>query len=160
ANCRYQVVMMLAGALVGATPLEIGAEVVRIEIVSRQPANDGRPVGTVGEFEILRGKIHGEIDPADPHNKDIQDLALAPRNERGKVAYVATFALAKPLDMAKAARVLLYQVVNRGNGQVTIGADGYISLISGWQGDVVPAQNNQTIESPVARARDGGVLKG
>ncbi len=141
-------------------PSTVRADVIRLEILSRQPANDGRPVGTIGEFEILRGKIHGEIDPADPHNKDIQDLALAPRNERGKVAYVATFALAKPVDMTKAARVLLYQVVNRGNGQVTIGPEGYISLISGWQGDVVPTQNNQTIVVPVARARDGGVVKG
>jgi hypothetical protein len=157
---RYQVVIGLASALVAATPLDIGAEVIRLEILSRQPANDGRPVGTIGEFEILRGKVHGEIDPADPHNKDIQDLALAPRNERGKVAYVATFALAKPVDMTKAARVLLYQVVNRGNGQVTIGAEGYISLISGWQGDVVPTENNQTIVVPAAKARGGGILTG
>src|SRR5262245_53766757 len=128
---RLQVAVALAAALLGATPLEIRAEVVRIEIVSREPANSGRAEGTAGEFEILRGKIYGELDPADPHNTLIQDLSLAPRNERGKVEYVATFTLAKPVDLTKAARVLLYQVVNRGNGQVMIGPEGYISLISG-----------------------------
>jgi Alpha/beta hydrolase domain len=157
---RSQVVMALAAALLATTPLDMYADVVRIEILSRQPANDGRAVGTVGEFEIVRGKIYGEIDPADPRNKIIQDLELAPRNERGKVEYVATFALAKPLDLTKAARVLLYQVVNRGNGQVTIGPEGYISLISGWQGDVVPTPNNQTIVVPVAKARDGRAVTG
>jgi hypothetical protein len=157
---RFKVVMLLAGAFLAATPLDIRAEVVRIEILSRQPANDGRAVGTIGEFEILRGKIYGELDPADPHNRIIQDLELAPRNERGKVEYVATFALAKPVDMTRAARVLLYQVVNRGNGQVTIGPEGYISLVSGWQGDVVPTPNNQTIVVPVAKARDGGIITG
>ena len=94
-----------------------GAEVVRIDVTSREPMNDGQPAGAAGPFELLRGKVHGEIDPSDPHNRIIQDIGLAPRNARGRVEYVATFALAKPVDMARAARVLLYQVVNRGNGQ-------------------------------------------
>ena len=159
--CRRSLVAVALGALwLAATPLAIRAEVVRIEIVSREPATNGRAAGAVGEFEILRGKIYGELDPADPHNALIQDLALAPRNERGKVEYIATFTLAKPVDLTKAARVLLYQVVNRGNGQVTIGSEGYISLISGWQGDVVPTPNNQTIVVPVAKARDGRVVTG
>jgi hypothetical protein len=157
---RSRVAVALAAAWLTATALDVRAEVVRIEIVSREPADGGRAAGAAGEFEILRGRIYGELDPADPHNTLVQDLALAPRNERGKVEYVATFSLAKPVDMTKAARVLLYQVVNRGNGQVTIGPEGYISLISGWQGDVVPTPNNQTIVVPVAKARDGRVLTG
>jgi hypothetical protein len=160
ACCRSRIGVALAAALLTAAPLDIHAEVVRLEIVSRQPANDGRPIGTIGPFEVLRGKIYGEIDPADPHNAIIQDLTLAPRNERGKVEYAATFALAKPVDVAKAARVLLYQVVNRGNGQVSVSADGYISLVSGWQGDVVPTANNQTIVVPVAKDRSGGPVTG
>src|SRR5689334_25273523 len=99
------------------------AQVVRLEITARQPMNNGQAVGTAGPFELVRGKIHGEIDPRDPHNTIIQDLELAPRNARGKVEYVATFALAKPVDMSKAARVLLYQVVNRGGGQAVAGPE-------------------------------------
>ena len=47
-----------------------------------------------GPYELIRGRVHGEVDPADRRNAIIQDLALAPRNARGRVEYVATFALA------------------------------------------------------------------
>ena len=97
--------------------------------------------------------MHGEVDPRDPHNRIIQDLDLAPRNARGQVEYVATFALARPIDPTKASGVLIYQVVNRGNGDVAPNADGDITLVSGWQGDVVPTAANQTITVPVAQAR-------
>ena len=136
------------------------AQVVRLEVTSREPADGGKPVGAAGPYEILHGRIHGEVDPNDPHNRIIQDLQLAPRNERGKVAYVATFALAKPVDPAKASGVLIYQVVNRGNGTVATSADGDISLVSGWQGDVVPTATNQTISVPIARNADGSSITG
>jgi hypothetical protein len=137
-----------------------GAEVVRIDITSREPMNDGQAAGAAGPFEILRGKVYGEIDPLDPHNRIIQDVGLAPRNARGRVEYVATFALAKPVDMARSARVLLYQVVNRGNGQAVASPEGYVSLVSGWQGDVIPTPSNQTIVVPVARQKDGSPITG
>ena len=89
------------------------------------------------------------------HNRIIQDLDLAPRNARGQVEYVATFALARPVDPAKASGVLIYQVVNRGNGDATPNAMATSSLVSGWQGDVVPTAANQTIAVPVARHADG-----
>ena len=136
------------------------AEVVRLEIRSREVANGGAPVGNVGPYEIIRGLAHGEIDPQDRHNTIIQDLALAPRNLRGRVEYIAMFAIAAPVDRSKAARVLLYQVVNRGNGQVTLGEEGYVSLISGWQGDLTPSPNLQTITVPVARHADGSPVTG
>jgi len=139
---------------------EARAQVVRLEITSREPMNNGQAVGAAGPFELIRGKVHGEIDPRDPHNTIIQDLDLAPRNARGKVEYVATFALAKPVDLSKAARVLLYQVVNRGNGQAIASPEGYVSLVSGWQGDVIPTANNQTIVVPIARNRDGSAITG
>ena len=152
-------VLLLCGILTSSATAA-RAQVVRLEITSREPMNNGQAVGRVGPFELIRGKVHGEIDPADPHNTIIQDLDLAPRNARGKVEYVATFALAKPVDMAKAARVLLYQVVNRGNGQAVASPEGYASLVTGWQGDVIPGPNNQTIVVPIARNRDGSAITG
>jgi alpha/beta hydrolase family protein len=129
------------------------AQAVRLEITSREPMSNP-------SFELIRGKIHGETDPKDPHNTIIQDLALAPRNGRGKVEYLATFALAKPIDLSKASRVLIYSVVNRGNGQAVANAEGDITLVSGWQGDVIPSANNQTIAVPIARQRDGSPVTG
>jgi hypothetical protein len=148
----------LCAALLCAGP--VSAQVVKLEIVSREPMNGGAPAGAAGPFELIRGRIHGEVDPRDRHNAIIQDLGLAPRNARGKVEYVATFALAKPVDLAKASRVLLYQVVNRGNGQAAANPEGDITLVSGWQGDVIPTATNQTIVVPVARKKDGSPVTG
>ena len=145
-------------ALLCAAPLS--AQVVRLEITSREPMSTGQPAGAAGPFELIRGRIHGEVDPKDPHNAIIQDLDLAPRNAGGKVEYVATFALAKPVDLAKASHVLLYQVVNRGNGQATANAEGDITLVSGWQGDVIPTAANQSLVVPVARNKDGSPVTG
>lgn len=149
--------MVLAAALLCAPP--VSAQVVRLEITSREPMS-AAPASAAGAFELIRGKVHGEVDPADPRNAIIQDLDLAPRNARGRVEYVATFALARPGDPARASRVLLYQVVNRGNGQATANPEGDITLVSGWQGDVVPTPSNQTIVVPVARRRDGSPVTG
>jgi hypothetical protein len=56
--------------------------------------------------------------------------------------------------------VLLYQVVNRGNGQATANAEGDIVLVSGWQGDVIPTATNQTVVVPVAQKKDGSPVTG
>ncbi len=128
------------------------AQVTQIEIVSREPAEHGQ--------EILHVRIHGDVDPDDPSNAIIQDVQLAPRNARGRVEYIATFALAKPVDLSKASGVLVYHVVNRGNGAATASPDGHITLVSGWQGDVVPTATNHTIIVPIAKQRDGSPITG
>ncbi len=135
----------LAAAALALYASSAAAQAIRLEITSREPMNNT-------SFELIRGKVHGEIDPRDPHNAIIQDLDLAPRNARGRVEYVATFALAKPVDMTKSARVLLYQVVNRGNGLAVASPEGYVSLVSGWEGGVISTANNQTIVVPIATA--------
>jgi hypothetical protein len=144
--------MLLAVVAVAAPAM---AQVTRLEITSRELARDGEPIGAAGPFEILRGRVYGEVDPADRRNQIIQDIELAPRNARGRVEYVATFAIAKPVDPARASGVLVYSVVNRGNGDVTVSPDGHISVVSGWQGDVVPTDRNQTLQVPIARNPDG-----
>ena len=108
----------------------------------------GQAVGAAGPYEIIRGRVHGEVDAADRRNAIIQDLALAPRNARGRVEYVATFALAKPVDLAKASGVLIYSVVNRGNGSPQASADGHVWLVSGWQGDLPPAPTSRRSPCP------------
>jgi hypothetical protein len=139
--------------------LPANAQVTRIEIATRTPVAGG-PFGSAGAYENLRGRIYGEVDPADRRNRIIQDLELAPRNQRGKVEYIATFSLMKPVDAAKASGVLMYSVVNRGNGDATPDVFGHISLVSGWQGDVEPTATNQTIRVPIARNKDGSDVSG
>ena len=123
----------------------------RLEITSRDEVAGGQSFGSAGPYVNIRGRVHGELDPRDRRNRIIQDIDLAPRNARGRVDYVATFSLMMPADLSKSSGVLVYSVVNRGNGAATPGPEGHISLVSGWQGDVTPTATNQTIQVPVAR---------
>ena len=140
------------------------ARVTRIEITKVERVDPSSPgaqgVSQTPPYERMSGKFYGELDPADPKNALITDIQFATRNARGKVEYVGTFSLMKPVDLSKASGVLIYSVVNRGNGAATSSPDGHISLVSGWQGDVVPTATNQTIQVPRARNADGSSITG
>lgn len=128
--------------------------------------------GTVGEYERVTGTIAGEVDPADPKNAIIQDLALAPVNANGMVEYTADFVMLKPKDMSKAGGVLRYDAPNRGNmltllNPVASPSDavylerGYVLLYSAWQGDVPKSNPNRlTVTVPVAKNKDGTSITG
>ncbi len=160
----FVTILLLSGHL-----LQTQARVTRIVIEQQQsPAYEGKAFGNAGQYEILSGKAYGELDPRDPHNTIITDIQFAPRNARGMVEYVATFTLVKPIDLAKANGVLLYAVANRGNrisipafGQSGSGlgesgdefflSRGFVILHSGWQGDISPRPNAETISVPIAK---------
>jgi hypothetical protein len=133
-------------------PTAAHANIVKLEIIRVEPAGP--------THERISGKAHGELDPADPKNAVITDIDLAPRNARGKVEYVTTFTLVRPTEMMRSSGVLLYTVVNRGGGNATPHPDGHVTLVSGWQGDVVPTTTNYTIQVPVAKNRDGSSITG
>lgn len=128
--------------------------------------------GTVGAYERLSGTLSGEVDPRDPRNAGIQDLALAPVNTRGMVEYSTDFVMLKPRDMTRASGILRYDAPNRGNILTLLnpGATpsdavylerGYVMLYSAWQGDVpksTPARLTVTV--PVARNADGSSITG
>jgi hypothetical protein len=145
-----------------------GADVKRIVIDKKvSPAFDGKTFGSAGRYETLAGRAFGELDPSDPRNRVITDLQLAPRNTNGKVEYVASFFLVKPLDMSKSSRLMWHDVPNRG-GRITIAEAerllGDIGLSSGWQGDnsgnTVPGADNDYVIVPVARNPDGSPITG
>lgn len=128
--------------------------------------------GTVGEYERVTGTIAGEVDPADPKNAIIQDLALAPVNANGMVEYSADFVMLKPKDMSKASGVLRYDAPNRGNMLTLLNPSatpsdavylerGYVMLYSAWQGDVPKSNPNRlTVTVPVAKNKDGSSITG
>ncbi|MEN2746762.1 alpha/beta hydrolase domain-containing protein [Sphingomonas sp. T9W2] len=151
---------MTKAALLAATMLALAAgtadaRVVRL-IVERTedvaPARPGAPA-----YRILQGRYEGELDPRDPRNRIITDIAAAPRNARGRVAYAATFSIALPADAARASGFLMYDVPNRGNGSVAADADGHVRVISGWQGDIT-ATDAQRLTAPTARGANGQPL--
>ncbi len=150
----------LAVGLLLASASTAHANVVRVEILQKTLVAAPPDAKALGSFERINGRIHGELDPDDPKNAIITDIKLAPRNARGKVEYVATFTLVMPMDMTKSSGILRYSVVNRGGGQAVPSPDGHITLVSGWQGDIVPTANNQTIRVPIARYTDGTSITG
>jgi hypothetical protein len=156
---KTQIAMLCA---LCAVPLTVQARITRVVVEdSKAPAFDGRSFGTAGPYEMLSGHVFGELDPKDPHNTIITDIALAPRNAHGMVEYAATFTLIKPFDMAKSNGVMIYQVPNRGS--VLFGTPdngGAVILTSGWQGDIPPRAGLQTITVPVARNPDGSPVTG
>src|SRR5271154_3219239 len=103
----------------------LNAEVIKIVVEHRESVPD-KIFGKAGQYEILSGHFTGELNPNDPHNKIINDIQLAVRNARGMVEYTGTFAIAKPVDMAKASGVLIYSVPNRGNAAPAPNADGHV----------------------------------
>ncbi|OFW00950.1 MAG: hypothetical protein A3G20_06155 [Acidobacteria bacterium RIFCSPLOWO2_12_FULL_59_11] len=170
---RYFYWIGLLTAVFLASGASVSARVTRFIIQKKEsPAYQGRSFGKTGQYEIIQGRFTGEIDPADPLNAIINDIRLAPRNARGLVEYSATFSLAKPIDMTKASGVLLYTVANRGNGcpvkipeancQANVFAytDGHVGVASGWQGDLRPRPEAQTIVVPAAKNPDGSSING
>ena len=144
------------------------AQVTRIVIDSVvSPAFGGASYGTAGQYETIAGRAFGELDPADRRNRIITDLQLAPRNARGRVEYVATFFIVKPIDLSKSSHLMWHDVPNRG-GRITINVAernlGDIGLSSGWQGDqagrTVPRPGTEYVLVPVARNADGSPITG
>ena len=127
-------------------------------------------------YETITGRAFGELDPKDPHNVLITDIGLAPRNENGKVDYITTFFIVKPVDMTQASGLMWHDVPNRG-GRITITPDlrnsHDVGLSSGWQGDnaggtAVPANastltpvtptTNEWVKTPVLTGVTGRIL--
>jgi hypothetical protein len=153
----------------------------RIEIASRQVTFEGKTFGAVGSYEKLVGKAFGELDPADPRNAVITDIALAPRNSRGRVEYSMDIYILKPTDLAKGNHKLFMEVNNRGGklfgnfnnstggndpttaanaGGAFLMNQGYTLAWNGWDPSAPSGGGNLTITVPVAKNADGSPITG
>src|SRR3989442_14447548 len=121
----------------------VPARVPRIVIDSpaNSPLSHNMLTGQDMPYETIAGRAFGELDPSDPRNAIIQDLELAPKNAKGKVEYMATFFIVKPIDMAKSSGLMWHDVPNRG-GRLTLAAPsrnlGKVGLSRGRQGGNSP----------------------
>jgi len=172
-------------ALFGIAALNVGiaeAGITRVEITSvESPTFGGLSFGRVGPYEKLRGRVYGEVDPADPHNAVITDIDLAARNADGKVEYSMDVFILKPVDMSRGNRRLLLDMNNRGRMRVgrlndaaltndpTTAADagngfvmnlGYSIVGSGWDFGAASEDAGLTISVPVAKNPDGSEITG
>jgi hypothetical protein len=153
------------------------ARITSITITSRTSPALGGASFAAGTYEQLDGVATGEVDPNDPQNAVITDIALAPRNASGMVEYSTDISILKPIDESRGNGVLLYDVVNRGNkivpsffnvgtsaanpaGDGFLENQGYTLVWSGWQGDLVPQPGQLGIRVPVAHQRNGDAITG
>ncbi|HEV8675891.1 MAG TPA: alpha/beta hydrolase domain-containing protein [Methylomirabilota bacterium] len=163
--------LMVGAALLLATAAA-EARVTRIEISRREPFAGGQAFGTVGPYEKVVGRFHGELDPGHPLNRVIVDLDRAPRNARGAVEYAADFYIMKPVDLAKGNGALFYDVNNRGNkivlhqlnsaprendpstpehaGNGFLMRQGFTIVWSGWIPGLPATNHNLRLDVPVA----------
>src|SRR4029077_4740566 len=78
------------------------AGITRIQITKvESPTFEGASFGAVGQYEKLVGRAFGEVDPTDPRNNVITDLALAPQNSSGHVEYSTDIYILRPVDRLK-----------------------------------------------------------
>ena len=162
-------------------PATVRAELKSLEIFERVPFADGKSFGKVGSYDRLTGIAKFELDPKDPHNASIVDLALAPRNAAGKVEFESDVVILAPRDIAKSNGAILYDVNNRGRklalrffnhaeqkNDPTTKADagdgflmrqGYVIVWSGWLGELLPGDSRLLMRAPQA-LEDGRPVRG
>jgi hypothetical protein len=158
--------------LLALAPAMIHAEVVRVEISSRQDVLGGKAFGETGVYEKLVGKVYFAVAPENPHNRIIADIDKAPRNSQGKVEFSSDLFILKPKDAARGNGVLFFDVVNRGNKQLLstfnhakgsadpateeefgnglLMRQGFTLVAVGWQFDVPKGKNRIGFDAPVA----------
>jgi hypothetical protein len=157
------------------------SRVERFEIRARGDAFGGASFGEVGGYERIDAVAYVTLDPAHAANRGIVDLALAPRDDAGRVAYDVDVTILRPKDPAHASGTLLADVPNRGNrlglfalNDAPRGAApddpasagngfalkrGYTLVWVGWQADVA-GQALMSARFPVAREPSGEPITG
>ena len=140
------------------------AQVTRIDLpVVESPALEGESFGEVGRYERLRGRVTGEVDPADPRHGHIVNLDRAPRNDRGRVEYRTTVEIYRPVDMRRWNGAIYHTVPNRGGAGAAERAlleRGFALVRVGWQGDIAPSDTNIVADLPVAAGAGGSPIAG
>ena len=157
-------VLMAPMLLLGGVTAQ--ARVTRIVIDETGPM----PAPAVG-YQQIAGRAYGELDPQLPGNALIQDIDLA-RDADGRVRYVASFVIYRPVNPTQASGLMWHDVPNRGRVFAMAAAEqlaGDVLLASAWQGD--DAGNTrvrdkgavalgQWLSLPVARGANGARITG
>jgi len=121
--------------------------------------------------EQIAGRAFGEIDPTSRVNRIINDIQFI-NDKDGKVRYVATFVITKPVDSKQSSGLLWHEVPNRGLKRPNViaeRANGDIDLTSAWQGDnsgatavraTAGVDQSHWLQLPIAKQLDGSPITG
>ena len=157
------------------------AQVSRFEVTGDVPAFAGRQFGEAGPYRRVTARATIALDPADPHNAVITDLAAAPRNADGKVEATADVVILTPANPASASGTMLVDVPNRGRklapelfddapqpganraeqagdaGNGFLYGRGTTLVWVGWQGDIPSTPGQLAMQAPILTGVTGTV---
>ena len=139
----------IAGAVFAAAWFCISpaqARITEINVQQVEPFAGNAAFGKTGAYERVWGVAKGELDPADPRNKDIVNLDKAPRNSHGKVPYEVEWFMLRPADASKGNHKLLFEVTNRGR-----------KFLMNWIMDA-PMQAASAVNNPATEIDAGNAL--
>jgi hypothetical protein len=165
----HKAAWVLAFGLLGTMHFNAQARVTRIVIDETQPMP--AVAGVDMAYEQIAGRAFGELDAQLPANAIIQDIELA-KDADGKVRYMASFVIYKPVDLKQASGLMWHDVPNRGRVYPFAAQEralGDIELASAWQGDnsgwtaIKPkasVSGMQFLQVPVAKYKDGSRVTG
>lgn len=144
----------------------------RVELSERSDVLAGKSFGTAGPYERMIGKVYFQIDPKNPANQNIADIALAPVNEHGLVEFSSDLYVIKPRDPARGNHSVLFEISNRGGkgmlgmydraagsldprtpaqfGDNFLLEQGYTLVWLGWQFDVPRRDGLLRLYAPIA----------
>src|SRR6266568_5146586 len=101
-----------AVSLAWAQPSDARVTKIIIDSPADYPNSHNLLTGQDIQYETVTGRAFGELDPNDPHNAIISDIALA-RKLNGKVEYIASFFIVKPVNMSQSSGLMWHDVPNR-----------------------------------------------
>ncbi len=148
------------------------AQVLRFEWDAPTVAFGGREFPGVGRYERVTGRATMALDPRDPRNAVMADLAEAPRTPENLVQAVADVFILRPAEAARGNGAMLLEVPNRGRklmlqlfadtraavaeatevpdaaGNGFLYQQGYSLVWVGWQGDIASRPGQMALQVP------------
>lgn len=147
--------LLLAGLCLAAFSAA-NAAVVRVTITERSD------LGVTG-YEQITGRLHFEIDPAQPRNRIIADADCVPANAAGRVAFSADLRILRPKQAGLGNGAAWVEIPNRG-GKAGLSKfytkHGFTIMQVGWEFDVPAASGKLRIQVPAARDARGTPIRG
>jgi hypothetical protein len=155
--------------------------VIDLNIRKQGPYHDGESFGDTGPYERIDAQVRFAVDPEHPANQAIVDLALAPRDEQGRVQFTADLCLLRPALPGRGNRRLMLELPNRGRKGMTRQfnrapadpsptneihpGDGFLFRRGftlgwiAWQWDVIRGETLMALDPPIAM-QDGKPIHG
>ena len=159
--------MSLLMACLLVTSVHARVTKIQIDQIQQFPSDSSGGVAT----EQIAGRAFGELDPRLIQNSVIKDIQFV-KDADGKVRYVATFVITKPVNSSQASGLMWHEVPNRGLRRPNVPAErknGDIDLVSAWQGDnsgattvraTAEVDKSHWLKLPIARQADGTPFQG